>query len=353
MKSEKPGTVNISIKALMISALLLQIVQLPVSQAAESDLPRTATGRPDLQGYWTNRTRTPLQRPRPLGTQRTYSAEEAQQFEARLRQNAERSEAPSDPDRSAPDADDVGTYNTFWLDLGSNVIQIDGEYRTSMIIEPEDGRIPWLPESERQPNQLARWLNEEGVGAFDGPELQTIGERCLLFFDFRTSNSGSGPPMMPMYYNNNYQIIQTDDYVVILTEMIHDARIIPLRDEHTPVPYRWNGDSIGHWEGDTLVIETRNLHPQQSHFGSSDELLVTERLRLVSDELIEYTFTMDDPLVYSRPWTAQMTFSALPEGEQVYEYACHEGNYALTGILAGARREDVERGSGSESAAEN
>jgi hypothetical protein len=302
---------------------------------------RTPGGRPDLQGYWTNRTRTPLQRPAALGEQRAYSLDEAQQFEARLRQSAERSEAPSDPERGAPTGGDIGSYNTFWLDLGTNVIQIDGEYRTSMIIDPPDGRIPFKPENERAPSQLERWLAMPGVGPFDGPELQTIGERCLLFYDFRTSNSGSGPPMMPMYYNNNYQIIQTDSHVVILTEMIHDARIIPLRNEHTPVPYRWNGDSIGHWEGDTLVITTRNLHPQQSHFGSSDQLVVTERLQRVSDSVIEYSFTMDDPLVYRQPWTAQMTFNKLPEGEVVYEYACHEGNYSLTGILAGARRDDV------------
>jgi len=302
----------------------------------------TAVGVPDLQGYWTNRTRTPLERPRSLGTQRAYTEEEAQQFEARLRQNAARSEAPSDPARAAPSGGgNVGSYNTFWLDLGTNVIQVDGEFRTSMIIDPPDGRIPYLPQEERTPTQLARWLSEPGVGAFDGPELQTIGERCLLFFDFRTSNSGSGPPMMPMYYNNNYQIIQTANHVVILTEMIHDARIIPLRDQHTPVPHRWNGDSIGHWDGNALVITTRKLHPQQSHFGSSDQLLVTERLERVSESVIEYTFTMDDPSVYSAPWTAQMTFNALPDGEVVYEYACHEGNYSLTGILAGARRDEV------------
>lgn len=325
-----------------VFATLLSAVLFPALSYAQSWEPvLTATGKPDLQGYWTNRTRTPLQRQRSLGTQRAYSLEEAQQFEARLRQNAERSEAPSDPGRDAPSGSDVGSYNTFWLDLGTNVIQIEGEYRTSMIIDPPDGRIPYLPEEKRAPTQLARWLSEAGVGAYDGPELQTIGERCLLFFDFRTSNSGSGPPMMPMYYNNNYQIIQTDSHVVILTEMIHDARIIPLRDEHTPVPYRWNGDSIGHWEDNTLVITTRNLHPQQSHFGSSPELVVTERLQRVSESVIEYTFTMDDPAVYSQPWTAQMTFNALPEGEVVYEYACHEGNYSLTGILAGARRDDV------------
>lgn len=330
------------IRTLPFTSLLLAML-FPALSSAQSWEPKlTATGKPDLQGYWTNRTRTPLQRQRSLGTQRAYTLEEAQQFEARLRQNAERSEAPSDPGRDAPSGGNVGSYNTFWLDLGTSVIQVDGEYRTSMIIDPPDGRIPYLPEEERAPTQLARWLSEAGVGAYDGPELQTIGERCLLFFDFRTSNSGSGPPMMPMYYNNNYQIIQTDSHVVILTEMIHDARIIPLRDEHTPVAYRWNGDSIGHWEDDTLVITTRNIHPQQSHFGSSPELVVTERLKRVSESVIEYTFTMDDPAVYSQPWTAQMTFNALPEGELVYEYACHEGNYSLTGILAGARRDDVE-----------
>ncbi len=310
--------------------------------AQEWQVPRTASGRPDLQGYWTNRTRTPLERPASLGLQQAYSTEQAQQLEARLRQSAARSEAPSDPDRDAPaGGDDVGSYNSFWLDLGANVVQIGGEYRTSMIIAPPDGRIPFLPESERAPSQLERWLAQPGITPFDGPELQTIGERCLLFFDFRTSNSGSGPPMMPMYYNNNYQIIQTDSHVVILTEMIHDARIIPLREDHSPVPYRWNGDSIGRWEGDTLVITTRKLHPQQSHFGSSTGLVVTERLRRVTESVIEYSFTMDDPTVYTQPWTAELTFRALPEGEVVYEYACHEGNYSLTGILAGARRDEV------------
>ncbi len=331
-----------SLSSLSASALLLALSLTSVSAKAQNaEIARTPDGRPDLQGYWTNRTRTPLERPTALGTQQAYSLEEARQFEARLQQSAARSEAPSDPERGAPAGEDVGSYNTFWLDLGTNIVQIAGEYRTSMIIDPPDGRIPFLPEDQRSSTQLQRWLSEPGVEPFDGPELQTIGERCLLFFDFRTSNSGSGPPMMPMYYNNNYQIIQTDSHVVILTEMIHDARIIPLRDAHTPVPFRWNGDSIGQWEGDTLVITTRKLHPQQSHFGSSSQLLVTERLRRVSDAVIEYTFTMEDPAVYSQPWTAQLTFNALPAGEVVYEYACHEGNYSLTGILAGARRDDV------------
>jgi hypothetical protein len=336
-------TIRIPHSHLVVLSALLLSLRFGAVEAADSQLPVTANGRPDLQGYWTNRTRTPLQRPSSLDTQQAYSLEEVQQLEARLRRNAERSEASSDPDRSAPTGGNVGSYNTFWLDLGNNVIQVGGEYRTSMIIDPANGRIPYLPEEERAPNQLARWLSQPGVEPFDGPELQTIGERCLLFYDFRTSNSGSGPPMMPMYYNNNYQIIQTDSHVVILAEMIHDARIIPLRDEYTPVPFKWNGDSIGRWEDDTLVITSRKLHPQQSHFGSSSGLVVTERLQRVSESVIEYTFTMDDPAVYSQPWTAQMTFKALPEGEVVYEYACHEGNYSLSGIMAGARRNDVAR----------
>jgi len=306
------------------------------------ETPRTAFGQPDMQGYWSNATQTPLERPRTLGTQRAYNEEEAQTRENRARAAAIQADDPLDPDRSAPEPGDLGTYDRFWLDLGTRISRIDGEYRTSMIIEPEDGRIPYLPVAERKPNQLARWLSAPGVEAFDGPELQTIGERCLLFFDFRTSNSGSGPPMMPMYYNNNYQIIQTEDYVVIVAEMINDARIIRLQGDHQPaVMKKWMGDSIGHWDGDTLVISTRNLHPQQSHFGASDNVVITERLRRSSEGQLDYTFTIEDAAVYASPWTAQMAWHKKPDSERLYEYACHEGNYALTGILAGARREEL------------
>jgi len=323
--------------------LLLLSGQL-LGQEPDWQAPLTTFGHTDLQGYWSNATQTPLERPRALGNQRAYNEEEAQARERQALAAAAQADDPLDPDRDAPDPGNLGTYDRFWLDLGTRVSRIDGEYRTSMIIEPEDGRIPYLPLNERKPNQLARWLATPGVEAFDGPELQTIGERCLLFFDFRTSNSGSGPPMMPMYYNNNYQIIQTEDYVVIVAEMINDARIIRLHSEHQPtVMKKWMGDSVGHWEGDTLVISTRNLHPQQSHFGASEDVVITERLRRSSADQLDYTFTIEDASVYASPWTAQMAWHKKPDSEPLYEYACHEGNYALTGILAGARREALEQ----------
>ncbi len=149
--------------------------------------------------------------------------------------------------------------------------------------------------------------------------------------------------MMPVIYNNNYQIVQTKDYVVILAEMIHDARIIRLRDEHHPtVMNQWMGDSVGYWEDDTLVVETRNLHPQQNHYGSSSDLVVIERFTRRSAEQIDYQFTMVDPAVYSQPWTAELAFRQRPEVDVLYEFACHEGNYALGGILAGARRAESD-----------
>lgn len=331
------------LKALIILFYLLAIVLTRQVGAADNDtlweVPRTSDGRPDLQGIWSNATQMPLQRPEQLGEKRAYTAEEAAAREARAQSAAERNNSPSDPNRSAPsDGNVAAAYNTFWLDRGNATARINGEYRTSMIIDPPDGRIPWLPESERTPNQLARWREGAGVGAFDGPELQTIGERCLLFFDFRTSNSSAGPPMMPIAYNNNYQIVQTPGYVLIMAEMVHDARIIRIEAQHGPAIHRkWMGDSVGHWEGDTLIVTTRNLHPQQSHFGSSEGVVVTERFTRAAQDQIVYQFTMDDPAVYRQTWTAEMALHARPDGERIYEYACHEGNYALQGILSGAR----------------
>lgn len=322
-------------------AVIISACQLSHAYAAEWEPARTASGVPDLQGIWNNTTRTPLERPRRLGEQMVYSGSEAQAIESDLQARLVAADAPLDPNRSAPTQDDTGTYDNFWIELGASITQLDGQYRTSLIVDPIDGRIPWLPEDERQPNLLAQWLASPGVEPFDGPELQTIGERCLLFFDFRTSNSSSGPPMMPMYYNSNYQIVQTDDYVVIIAEMMHDARIIPIDSEHqSAVLKKWMGDSVGHWEGDTLVVTTRNFHPQQSHFGGSSERLVTEYLTPVAEGKLRYRFTIEDPLVYTANWTAEMVWSARPSDEKIYEYACHEGNYALSGILGGARYEE-------------
>lgn len=307
-------------------------------------LPRTEYGHPDLQGIWSNATQTRLERNPDLGEQRAFTEEQALSFEARSRAAQERGNQDSDPDRAPPtDGNTAAAYNSFWLERGNEIVRINGEYRTSMIIEPANGRIPYLPEAERQASQVQQWLARPGVGAFDGPELQTIGERCLLFWDFRTSNSSAGPPMMPMIYNNNYQIVQNRDYVVIYAEMMHDARIIRLQGQHQPAEMiKWMGDSVGYWEGDTLVVETRNMHPQQSHFGSSPAIVITERFTRSSDSQIDYQFTMNDPAVYSQPWTAEMAMRQRPEIDAIYEYACHEGNYALSGILAGARRQELD-----------
>ncbi|MGM0633074.1 MAG: hypothetical protein ACQETO_07850 [Pseudomonadota bacterium] len=324
----------------LLPSFLLGLMTTAACAADDDALPRTAWGHPDLQGIWSNATQTPLERPASYGEQRAMSEAEAMDREAVASRRQEQSNQPSDPDRPPPqDGNTAAAYNSFWLDRGVNVAHIDGEYRTSMIIEPEDGQIPYRDD---RPLPLLHQWRGDNPDEFAGPEQATIGERCLLFYDFRTSNSSVGPPMMPMIYNNLYQIVQTPDYVVIMAEMMHDARIIRLDDEHQPdAIHQWMGDSVGHWEGDTLVIETRNLHPQQSHFGSSSDLVVTEELTRVSEEQINYRFTMRDPDVYTQPWTAEMPFRTRPD-ERIYEYACHEGNYALPGILAGARREQQD-----------
>jgi hypothetical protein len=325
-----------------LPAILTAVFFIASAHAQEWEMPRTEFGDPDLQGVWSNATQTKLERDSQLGERKAFTEEEALARESRSRDQQIESDRASDPNRAPPtDGNTAAGYNSFWLDRGNGIVQINGEYRTSMIIDPPNGQIPFLPAALSRPTQLQQWIAQPGVDAFDGPELQTIGERCLLFWDFRTSNSSAGPPMMPVIYNNNYQIIQTQDYVVIMAEMIHDARIIRLQDKHhSTVMNQWMGDSVGHWENDTLVVETRNLHPQQNHYGSSPDLVVIERFTRSSEEQIDYQFTMIDPAVYSQPWTAELAFRQRPEVKVLYEFACHEGNYALGGILAGARRKE-------------
>lgn len=322
-----------------------------VDRGVSADIPRAPNGKPDLQGIWSNATQTPLERPERFGDRQALTESEAVDLQSGAETREERGNAPSDPNRAPPsDGNTAAAYNSFWLDRGTGVVQVDGEYRTSLIIDPPDGQIPFRENAPEQ-NKMEQWRDEHGDDAFLGPEMATIGERCLLFYDFRTSNSSAGPPMMPMIYNNNYQIVQTDDYVMIMAEMMHDARIIRLNSEHQdPAIHKWMGDTVGHWEGDTLVFTTRNMHPQQSHFGSGPGLVVTESLRMVSDSEIVYRFTMNDPVAYDAPWTAEMVFHSQPPENRIYEYACHEGNYALAGILAGKRREDSQQTNGSANA---
>ncbi|GFE81713.1 hypothetical protein GCM10011487_37130 [Steroidobacter agaridevorans] len=294
--------------------------------------PRLADGTPDLQGVWTNQTATPMERAVELGTRRAFTDAEAAAISKAAIAAVEADAQPSDPDKkieAAASLPPVGNYNLFWTDRGMSVAQIDGEYRTSMIIEPLNGRVPPLTEAAR------KRMDATKIGrSNDGPEGRALGERCLLSFGY-----SSGPPMLPVMYNSYYQIVQSPGYVMILVEMVHDARIIRIDDEHVPGSVRkWMGDSVGRWEGDTLVVQTRNFRQEQSFRGSSEQAVITERFTRVADDKIVYRFTVDDPATFTERITGELPF--VPADGNVYEYACHEGNYALPGILSGAREEE-------------
>jgi hypothetical protein len=304
--------------------------------------PRTANGDPDLQGMWTNATITPLERPKEFGERLVISDAEAKTIEAQNQQFNEESDAPTDPKVKTQDLPhscglgftgaDCG-YNMFWLDRGQSVVEVNGERRSSLIIEPKNGRVPLLPERQKQLTERFMMTRTN----FDGPEVRPLAERCLLAF-----GSSSGPPMLPVLYNNHYQIVQTKDTVMILVEMVHDARIIRLGGKRAPDNIRkWMGDSIGRWEGDTLVVETTGFTEKESFRGSTPDLKITERFTRVAPDKINYRVTLDDPAAFAQPWTAEYPFYIT--NEPIYEYACHEGNYALPGILAGAREDEKKK----------
>jgi hypothetical protein len=324
-----------------LASLLTATAQAPPPAPAKGKAwtpPRTPDGHPDLQGTWTNGTITPLER--PDGVALALTKEEAERRERSLEDRARRLDEPSDPNRAAPPkggdgstgaAGNVGGYNNFWLEPGDRVAVVNGEWRSSLIVDPPDGKVPALTAEARQRN-AARAAETSGRGQFDHPELRPLGERCVMSF-----GSNAGPPMLPNYfYNNNYQIVQTKDHIMILVEMVHDVRIIRLGGERLPNHLRpWMGDSIGRWEGDTLVVETTNFHPLQRFRGASDNLKVIERFTRVSADAIVYRFTIDDPTTFSRSWSGEVPFNRTDE--RIYEYACHEANYALSNILSGER----------------
>jgi hypothetical protein len=294
--------------------------------------PHNALGQPDLEGVWTNASLTTLQRPAQY-SKLAVTADEAKAAAAAEAKLMARTSAPTNPANGALAAgDNPGGYNTFWIDRGDGLAEIGGQFRTSWIVEPADGKIPYRPEVGRTiAERRARRTN------FDNPETRNLGERCLVGY-----GSTSGPPMLNVLYNNNYQFVQTADAVTILVEMNHDARIIRL-DTATHLPANmkpWMGDSIGHWDGDTLVVETTNFNPGQAlnGFYLPQTAKVTERFTRTAPDRILYQFTVEDPKTYTRPWKAEMPLRATQA--KIYEYACHEGNYALPGILAGARTEE-------------
>jgi len=282
--------------------------------------PRTPHGHPDLQGIWSNAVITPLERPPEFADRAFLTEDEAREYER------QRLEATNRDRRQADlDADIRLAYNDFWWDSGTNVV---ATRRTSLIIDPPDGRIPPLTAAARQ--RVESEPNRRGIEFTDGPEDRPLMERCIHF-------GSAGPPMMPSAYNNNYHLVQTKDYVLIVNEMIHEARIIPLYDKpQLPQHARqWLGSSRGHWEGDSLVIETTNFTDQISFRGSSENMHLTERFTRIADNILLYEFTVTDPDAFTRPWTAQIP-SVKVDG-LMYEYACHEGNKGMLGILSGAR----------------
>lgn len=305
-----------------------------------------ASERPDLEGIWTNASLTGLQR--PAGVDRlVVDAQEAMIIADNTPiAGLDQVDAPDAGTGQAPPAGsfDFGLrgYNEFWIDPGSTLARVRGEYRTSYVIDPPDGRIPRLenPRGDFQARSFgARYVT--GVGDASGPEALPLAERCLLGF----GNTG-GPGMMGVLYNSTYQFVQTDDYVMIMVEMNGDARIIPIYDNAEearanirPVEWeQWFGDSRGWYENGELVVETINVRPDQMAESSvriTPEGKITERFSRYSETEIVYQFIVDDDNLYSQPWTAELSFHAT-EGP-IYEYACHEGNYAMPGILAGAR----------------
>jgi hypothetical protein len=348
------------VKTLLTAALVVLLASHAAAQETFK-LERTSKGVPDLTGFYDGSSLTPLNRPREFGDREYITQEEADAIAARAA--AEFAESDSDPDRGAPQAGGdgnnrygaggVGGYNTFYVERGEAMDTIDGKVPTSIIYDPPNGRQPPMTPEARlktadnsssfiyQNDGTASWLADGGHGPFDGPEDLSLAERCMLGFT-------SGAPSLPSLYNNYRRIIQTETHVMILIEMVHDARVIRLNSEHGPADNRkWLGDSIGRWEGDTLVVETTNFRDRSPLSGADENLHVLEHFTPMENGDILYDFTVTDPTAWTAPWSGRFVWKR--SGERVYEYACHEGNYAMGNILRGARlleREWIEEKGG-------
>lgn len=298
------------------------------SQVRTPPAPRVPAGQPDLQGTWNFSSLTPLERPAEFAGRATLSPAEAAAFEQQLqeRNNADRRDG-------GVDADVARAYNDSWYDRGTHLAVVNGAARTSLITDPPDGRVPALTPAA-QARQAAR-LRARREHPADGPEDRSLGERCLSF--------NAGPPMLPGPYNNYVQVFQFRSYVVIVNEMIHDARIVPTDGRpHAPASFRRPlGDSVGRWDGNALVVDTTNFTETTPFRGSSGAMHLVERFTRVNASTLLYEFTVNDPTSFTRPWSAAVPMQRTDE--QIFEYACHEGNHAMVGILGGARFEEKNR----------
>jgi len=279
--------------------------------------PRTPDGQPDLQGFWNNTTLTPLERPSELVGKQVLTEQEAVEYQRRVQEQAD----------ATPPGVLGRALGGYWFERG----EVVAGRRSSLIVDPPDGRIPPLTPAAQK--LAAARAQERSLHPADGPEDRSLQERCLLW-------GGAGPPMLPTAYNSNYQIVQSRGYVMIFVEMIHDARIIPLdgRPHLEPDIRLWLGDSRGHWEGNTLVVDTTNFTNKTAFRGSSENLHLVERFTRVDPDTIRYEFTVDDPATFTKPWTAEIPMRKV--SGPIYEYACNEGNYSLGDILKGARAEE-------------
>jgi len=338
---------------------ILATVLFLLAGSVSADIPRLANGKPDLGGTYDVSTLTPLQRPTEFGENLYLTPAEAENIMLANRERVAARDATRGPVTEAPPeggappigigdefretsgAGNVGGYNNFWVDPGDSVFTIDGKFRTSIIVDPPNGRMPVATEAAmeryairrklRRPNDgTAWWVNIEGPGPYDGPESLGISERCIVGFT-------GAAPTFPSLYNNYKRIVQNDDHVMILIEMVHDARVVRMNSEHKPDSLRTHmGDSIGWWEDDTLVVETTNfLEGSGQARGGSATLKVTERFNRLEDGNLRYQFTVEDPTTWKAPWSGEYVWRAT--NAKVYEYACHEGNYSMGGILRGAR----------------
>ena len=354
------------LKAALLASAMLGPGMAHAQAAPGYTPPKTSWGVPDLQGFWSNASITDMQRPPQYPNLVLSDAEVAKMegedyYNNRTREDSKRNRPEDMKLLDGTDLLSGGGYNAFWVDQGSHVARVRGTPRSSWVVEPADGRIPRIgaaPQARpasgtagaptgaasasgtvQGPGAVDR--NAGGaLGSYDNPETRPMGERCIIGF----GNTG-GPVMTNVLYNNTYQIVQSPTHAMILVEMVHDARIIPIfkdaaeaRANFRPgVIKQWLGDSVGWYEGDALVVETRNVHPQQRGYVSKDGKLI-ERFSRWDDKQIVYEFTVEDPAQFTRPWKGEMAFNLSPMPS--YEYACHEGNYAMEGILAGARAQE-------------
>ena len=293
--------------------------------------PRTDFGVPDVQGVWTFQTRTTLER--PAAYEGALEIDEATML-AKMVSTPDYIAALEANGAEAPGPDNVGGYNGFWITPGEALAEMNGKFRTSLIVDPADGRIPWK-ESGQALRRSQQGSLPMGLAESDGPEGRTLSDRCLVSF-------ASTAPFMSSLYNNHMQLVQSPTHVVLLAEMVHNARIVRIDQDFRDMPYKqWLGDSIGYYEGDSLVVQTRNFNEWQvaKERLTSPNLTLTERFTRVAENKLHYSFTIDDPDLYTQPWTGEMPMYT---GENLYEYACHEGNYAMPAILAGARRQEMD-----------